>query len=411
MRFLDLITTSFESLRRNKSRSFLTILGVVIGIAAIIIVMALGQGAQNLILSEVQSIGSKTIVVAPGRRPNGLADMAAIFTDSLKQRDVDLLEKKENLPHLAAIMPLVFGSQAASFKDNSYRPTIYGVTPLFSEIYNIYPDQGDLFTDDDVKNQVAAVVIGSKIKDELFGDNEALGQKIKINGQNFRVIGVLGKNGSSSFLNFDEAVIMPYTAAQQQIFGIKYFHRLVVQADDESNVVQTVEDITATLRAAHGITDPEKDDFFVETQEQAMEMVGNITDALTMFLVAMAAISLLVGGIGIMNIMLVSVTERTREIGLRKAVGATYREILSQFLTEAVILTVFGGLIGITSGIIVSTLAAWVLGHFVAGWEPQLPLVGIVLGFIVATAVGLTFGIYPARHAAQLDPIEALRYE
>lgn len=411
MHFIDLITTSSESLRRNKSRSFLTILGVVIGIAAIIVVMALGQGAQNLILSEVQSIGSKTIAVAPGRQPNGLSDMASIFTDSLKQRDVDLLMKKENVPHLASIMPLVFGSQAASFENNSYRPTIYGVTPLFSDIYNVYPEQGEMFTDDDVKNQASAVIIGSKIKTELFGDNEAVGQKIKISGQSFRVVGVLGKNGQSSFVNFDEAIIMPYTTAQQQIFGIKYFHRLVVQADDEAFVDQTVEDITATLRASHGITDPSKDDFFVETQAQAMEMVSTITDVLTMFLVAMAAISLLVGGIGIMNIMLVSVTERTKEIGLRKAVGATYREILSQFLTEAVMLTVFGGLIGIVSGIVISTLAAWILAQFVAGWEPQLPLNGIILGFAVSTIVGLTFGIYPARHAARLDPIEALRYE
>jgi len=411
MRFFDLIATSAESLRRNKSRSFLTILGVVIGIAAIIIVMALGKGAQNLILSEVQSIGSKTIAVAPGRHPNGLSDMAAIFTDSLKQRDVELLQKKENVPHLAAIMPLVFGSQAASFENNSYRPTIYGVTPLFSEIYDTYPEQGEMFTDDDVKNQNSVLVIGSKIKEELFGDNDAVGQKIKISNQSYRVVGVLGKKGQSSFVNFDEAIIMPYTVAQKQIFGIKYLNRLVVQADDEANVAQTVEDITITLREAHGITDPEKDDFFVETQEQAMETVSSITDILTLFLVAMAAISLLVGGIGIMNIMLVSVTERTREIGLRKAVGATYSEILSQFLTEAVMLTVFGGLIGIVSGLVVSTLAAWVLGQFVAGWEPQLPLNGVFLGFGVATIIGLTFGIYPARHAAKLDPIEALRYE
>jgi putative ABC transport system permease protein len=411
MRHIDLLTTSFESLRRNRSRSFLTILGVVIGIAAIIIVMALGQGAQELILSEVQSIGAKTIAVAPGRHPNGLADVAAIFTDSLKPRDVELLEKKENVPHLAAIMPIVFGSQAASFEDNSYRPTIYGVTPLFSEIYSIFPERGESFTDDEVKNQAAVVVIGSKIKDELFGDSEAVGQKMRINNQSFRVIGLLGENGSSSFLNFDEAVIMPYTTAQRQVFCIKYYHRLVIQADEEDKVAQTVEDITATLRAAHGITDPSKDDFFVETQAQAMETVSAITDVLTLFLVAMAAISLLVGGIGIMNIMLVSVTERTKEIGLRKAIGATYREILSQFLAEAVILTVFGGLIGISVGLITSTLAAWILGQFVAGWEPQLPLGGIALGFAVATAVGLTFGLYPACHAARLDPIEALRYE
>jgi putative ABC transport system permease protein len=404
--------TAATGLRTHMSRSLLTILGIVIGIAAIILVVSLGQGAQNLILSEVQSIGSKTIAVVPGRQPKGPTDMAAALTSSLKEKDATVLLNKNNVPHLAKLMPVVFGSAAAVYGSNTYRPTIFGVTDYFAEIYNSYPDEGRIFGEDDVKSYASVVVIGSKIKDELFGSDEALNQKIKLNGRNFTVIGILSKKGQSSFVNFDEVAIVPYTTAQAYIFGIKYYNRLVIEADSEANVAQTVEDIKTTLRNSHNITDPSKDDFFIETQESAMQMVSTIMNVLTLFLAAIAAISLVVGGVGIMNIMLVSVTERTREIGLRKAVGATERDILSQFLLEATILTATGGVVGIALGALFSFLIAFMLSKFYAlAWIFSFPVNAALLGLGVAAGVGLVFGIYPAWRASRLSPTEALRYE
>ncbi|MEK7547133.1 MAG: ABC transporter permease [Patescibacteria group bacterium] len=406
------LETAFAGLQTHKSRSLLTILGIVIGVAAIMIVMSLGRGAQNLILAQIQSIGSKTIAVIPGRQPSGPTDVLSTFTDSLKERDLQLLQRTENVPHLSQIMPIVFGAEVTAYGNDTYRPTILGVTPFFSDIYNIYPEQGQIFTDDDVKSYSQVVIIGSKVKKELFGDENAIGEKIKIKGRNFKVVGVLPQKGQLSFLNFDEIAIMPYTTAQQYIFGIKYFNRLVIQADDEATVPQTAYDIAATLRNAHNISDPAKDDFFIQTQAQALETVGNITNVITLFLAAVAAISLIVGGIGIMNIMLVSVTERTKEIGLRKALGATNKNILSQFLVEAMILTALGGLIGIATGTAISFGASFLLTYFLnLAWLFSFPVSAALLGIGVAAAVGLIFGIYPAYHASRLSPTEALRYE
>ncbi len=404
--------TALMGLKTNRWRSALTILGIVIGITAIMVVMSLGEGAQNLILGQIQSIGSKTIGISPGRHPKGLMDSLSVFTDSLKEKDLTALQKKENVPYAAKIMPVVFGSETAIFENESYAATVFGVTDLFAKIYDMYPDQGRLFTDEEVKSNADVVIIGSKIKEELFGNNDALDRKIKIKGRNFKVIGVLGQKGQFSFMNFDSAVIVPYTTAQRYIFGIKYFNRLVVEADSEEHVAQTVEDVKITLRNSHNITDPDKDDFFVETQADAMEMVGTIMSILTLFLAAVAAISLIVGGVGIMNIMLVSVTERTREIGLRKAIGATGKNILFQFLLEAVTLTAAGGIIGIILGSLFSFLTSLALSRFAnLNWSFTFPVQAALLGIGVSAVVGLVFGLYPARQASKKSPIEALRYE
>lgn len=406
------VKTAAAGLTTHKSRSILTILGIVIGITAIILVMSLGEGAQNLILDQIQSIGAKTIAIVPGRHPRGPADIIATFTDSLKEKDLIALSKKSNVPHAAEIMPVVFGSESVAYERETYRATLFGVTDLFAKIYKVYPGAGRLFTDEEVRGYADVVLLGSKVKKELFGADGAVGKKVRIKGKNLRVIGVFDPEGQLSFMNVDEFVSMPYTTAQRYIFGIKHFNRIVVEADKEANVQITVSDITRTLRQSHNITDPSKDDFFIETQADAMEIVGTITGVLTWFLAAIAAISLLVGGVGIMNIMLVSVTERTREIGLRKAVGATGRDIMIQFLMEAVVITAIGGLIGIFLGAAFSFAISSVLSRFLGlDWQFTFPFEAALLGFGVAAFVGLVFGLYPARQASRKSPIEALQYE
>ncbi len=406
------IQTAYSGLEANKSRSLLTILGIVIGVAAIILVMSLGEGAQNLILGQIQGMGSKTIIVVPGREPKGPADAAQVMSDSLRNRDLDALERKENVPTLKTIMPLVFGGDSSSYENETYRLTIFGATPLIETIFDLPVEHGSYFTEEDVRGRTSVVIIGTKVKNELFGDSEALGQKIKIKGRSFRVIGILPEKGQVSFFNFDEAAIVPYTTAQDYIFGIKYFHRIIVESEDEGTIARTVDDITATIRESHDITIADKDDFFVETQADLASRLSTITSILTAFLAAVAAISLVVGGIGIMNIMLVSVTERTKEIGLRKALGATYRDILMQFLLEAVMLTGIGGIVGILMGASLAFIISLVLTNVLSlSWSFSFPISAAILGLGVSGLIGLVFGIYPARTAAKKSPIEALRYE
>lgn len=412
MTFKNIFKTALTGLQTNKSRAVLTILGIVIGITAVMLIASLGQGAQGIILSQIQSLGSKTIAVAPGREPKSPMDVGQIFSDSIKEKDVMELKKKTNVPHLADIMPILFGGETAYYQNESYGLTIFGASELFAKIYDITPREGFLFTDGDVKNAADAVIIGSKVKKELFGNNEAIGQKIKIKNKNFKVIGIIAPKGQSSFFNFDDIAVIPYTTAQQYIFGIKYYHRLVIQADAEENVDQTVRDIKTTLRNSHRITDPANDDFFVETQVDIMKTMSMVTDVFTLFLIIVAAISLVVGGIGIMNVMLISILERTREIGLRKALGATEKDILNQFLLEAVTMTGGGGLIGVALGASLSYLISFILSRFLAiGWDFTFPFFATFIGLSVSILIGLVFGIYPAKKAAQKSPIEALRYE
>ncbi len=406
------LITALTGLRTHRSRSALTILGIVIGITAIILVVSIGAGAQNLILSEIQGLGSRTIVVIPGREPTGPSDFAQLFSDSLKERDLTALKRRENVPTLGSVMPVVFGSEAAAHGSETYRLTVLGATELARELFDVVPAQGSFFTEDDVKSRAGVAVIGAKVKEELFGSAPALGEKIKIRDRALRVVGVLPKKGQVSFFNFDEMALVPYTTAQQYIFGIKHFHRLIVEAASDEAVRQTVRGVEAALRASHDITDSAKDDFFVQTPEDLAERLGTITSVLTMFLASIAAISLVVGGIGIMNIMLVSVTERTREIGLRKAIGATPKDILRQFLAEAILLTAAGGVIGILLGAGFSFVASFVLSRVAGlGWTFTFPIPAALLGLGVSSLVGLVFGLYPARRAALKDPIEALRYE
>ncbi|HBB02505.1 MAG: hypothetical protein US89_C0004G0107 [Candidatus Peregrinibacteria bacterium GW2011_GWF2_38_29] len=406
------LKTAITGLRTNKSRSILTVLGIVIGITAIMLIASLGKGAQNLILDQIQGMGSKTVIVLPGRQPKGASDSAQMFTDSLREKDFDSLSKKSNAPTISRIMPVVFGAETAVYGSETYRMTIFGASPMISEIFDLDVDKGEFFTDEDVKSLADVAVIGANIKDELFGSSDAIGQRVKIKNRTFRIVGTMPKKGQVSFFNFDDIAVIPYTTTQQYILGVKYYQRLIIQADSEANIKRTVRDVETTLRNNHDITDPEKDDFHIETQEDIASRLSVVTDVLTMFLIAVAAISLIVGGIGIMNIMLVSVTERTREIGLRKAVGATEKDVLFQFLLESVLLTGTGGAIGIALGAILSFLVALILSNVVGlSWEFVFPLSATLIGLFVSGMVGLVFGLYPAKQAARKSPMEALRYE
>lgn len=411
MTFRHSVQTAFKGLEANKSRSVLTILGIVIGVTAIILVMALGEGAQNLILNQVQGMGARTIAVGAGREPTGPSDAGQIFSDSLKKRDLDLLSRRENVPDIDQIVPLVFGSAGASRENETYGLTIFGVSPALEILFDMPLTEGAFFNDEDVRARAKNVVIGAKVKTELFGADEALGETIKLKGNNFRVVGILDERGQDLF-NFDEAAIIPYTTAQDYVLGIKHFNRFIAQATTEQVINQAAEEIRQTLRESHNITDPSKDDFFVTTQVDLAARLSSITAVLTIFLAAVAAISLIVGGIGIMNIMLVSVTERTKEIGLRKALGATYKNILIQFLLEAVMLTGVGGIMGILIGLGLSFITSVILTQYLnLAWPFSIPLSAIILGLGVSGLIGLVFGLYPARTAARKSPIEALRYE
>ncbi|TSC91962.1 MAG: Efflux ABC transporter, permease protein [Parcubacteria group bacterium Licking1014_17] len=404
---------SVKGVSIQKSRSALTILGIVIGIASVILIMSLGSSAQSLIVSQVESLGPANIFILPGREPTSVQDFAgSLLSDSLRERDVAELKKKENVPHMVRIVPFVFGPAVMSYESEVRSETVIGGTSELASTFNLTVGTGDFYTDDDVLQKNQVVVLGSKIATDLFGTQDIIGHRVHIKDRSFRVIGVMDSKGQGSFADFDQSVLMPYSTAQQYLLGIRYFHRIIIEIDSANYINDSIADIQDTLRTTHNIKDPSKDDFNVKTQADLVKTVGSITTVLTTLLSAVAAISLLVGGIGIMNIMLVSVTERTREIGLRKALGATNRDVLLQFLLEAVILTLAGGVIGIIIGAGGSLLASIAFKSLVSSsWNFSLPFSAILLGCGVSVIIGIIFGIYPARSAAKKSPMEALRYE
>ncbi|HVO28962.1 MAG TPA: ABC transporter permease [Candidatus Paceibacterota bacterium] len=412
---MDLIRSSRATLKHGKMRSLLTMLGIVIGISSVIILMSIGQSAQDYILNQVQGLGSNLIIVIPGGSNNGRlsspAQAQGIIVTSLKQQDADALARD---PSVAAVTEEVRGQADAVFADNDVTVTFDGVPANFFTVRNFGVAEGYPFTDEDVQAFNHVAVIGSELADTLFGaGSDPVGQFIRVQNISFRVVGVLEKKGTGAFgIDQDNLVLVPITVGQKQMLGTDYFNDIMVQANDSYTIDFTKARVEQILEQDHGITDPNKDDFTIETQQDVLALLGNITNVLTLFLTAIASISLIVGGIGIMNIMLVSVIERTREIGLRKAVGATDGDILQQFLIESVMITFIGGVIGIALGAMVVAAAYFVIAKVLAvAWTFAFPLSAVITAVAVSSLTGMVFGIYPARQAARKSPIEALRYE
>ena len=411
MQIRDILHIAISGLSTHRLRSMLTILGIVIGITAIMLVMAIGWGAKELILKELQTFGARSIFVVPGRQPRSIQEASYEgLQNSLTKKDLDALERKENVPDASAVVPMVFDSVNFSYESELFQGQLIGGTPRLAELFGLEASAGTMFSDDDVDQKEKVIVLGSHIAKELTNYPESLvGKKLSIRDVRFKIIGILKTKGSGMLGFYDDMAFMPYTTAQQYMTGTRYFRHFIIEAKDERSIPDVVHDVERTLRESHDIDDPERDDFYVETQEDMLAQVRSITDTLTAFLSIVAAISLIVGGIGIMNIMFVSVTERTSEIGLRKALGATNTNILIQFLVESVIITLAGGILGILSGIgIEYVLIKIVNAVYAFDLAFSFPTAGAATGVIVSTLMGLTFGIFPARQASLKSPMEAI---
>lgn len=405
----DLTLSATTSLIQNKSRSLLTILGIVIGIAAVILMLSIGQGAQGLILNQIADLGSDQIFVESGSSAQTSGPPSPFTEQVLTLSDVKAMRQGP----FAFVAAQLISSSTVSSDDASVIATITGADEYQLDVFPAEVLLGRYIDASDVEDFAKVAVLGSDAATNLFGDNNPIGKKITVKNATLRVIGVLEPQGSRFFQNVDGYVHIPVTTAQRDVLGLDHITYIAAKALGDVDVAK--DEARFILRDEHDINNPNgdlaKDDFSISTQGDAVAVIGVVGTALTLLLASIAAISLIVGGIGIMNIMLVSVTERTKEIGLRKAIGATEQEILRQFLLEAVILTSFGGVLGILIGIGSSAIIALGLAQAVEGWKMIIPPSAIIASVMVSTAVGLIFGYYPARRAAKLDPIEALRYE
>ncbi len=400
-------------LKSKKTRTFLTMLGIIVGIASVIIILSVGAGAQSLILNQIRGFGSNLISVFPGASEEEGPPPTVFGTvnTDLKNEDIEDLLAPKKVPHAVAATYYIQGAEIFRWENNQFDGTYIATTASYLEVHDEIPAEGRFITEEEEESLARAVVLGSNVKEELFGNLDPLGETIKIGRHRFKVIGVMKPRGVEGFQNQDNLVFIPITTGQKIMQGIDYVTLARVKVDSPDNIERTVEDITMVLRERHKLREGEASDFSVRSQIQAIEIFSAITDSLTYFLAAIAAISLLVGGIGIMNIMLISVTERTKEIGLRKAVGAKNKNILNQFLLESVVVTLSGGVIGIIFGIFVSWLVAYIAQYLGFDWDFIVSFLSILLSTTIAIIVGIIFGLYPAWKASKLNPIEALRYE
>ena len=395
---------AWASLIANKMRSLLTMLGIIIGVAAVIALVSIGNGVKQDIEDSISSLGSNLLVVLPGapRTPGARSSQGSM--KSLKISDYEAIAKLEGVK---AASPMTNGSYVVIYQNKNWTTSVAGVNSNFQDVNNWTMTSGRFFSDKNVQNRERVAVVGQTVVKNLFADEDPVGKEIRVKNIPFRVIGVLKSKGNGTMGNDqDDTVLIPYTTSMERVEGIDYLRRVYVVAKDDEGIDRLQADIENLLRVRHNIKDTNLDDFNIQNMKSIMETVAQTTGTFTLFLGAVAAISLVVGGIGIMNIMLVSVTERTREIGVRKALGATYSVIVTQFLIEAVVISLIGGFIGIAFGI----GASKVIG-MVSGMSTVVSVPTIIMSFAFSMAIGLIFGIYPARKAAKLNPIDALHYE
>ena len=395
---------AWASLIANKLRSLLTMLGIIIGVAAVIALVSIGNGVKQDIENSISSLGSNLLVVLPGapRTPGARPSQGSM--KSLKISDYEAIAKLEGVK---AASPMTNGSYVVIYQNKNWTTSVAGVNANFQDVNNWTMTSGRFFSDKNVQNRERVAVVGQTVVKNLFADEDPVGKEIRVKNIPFRVIGVLKSKGNGTMGNDqDDTVLIPYTTSMERVEGIDYLRRVYVVANDDGGIDRLQADIENLLRVRHNIKDTNLDDFNIQNMKSIMETVAQTTGTFTLFLGAVAAISLVVGGIGIMNIMLVSVTERTREIGVRKALGATYSVIVTQFLIEAVVISLMGGFIGIAFGI----GASKVIG-MVSGMSTVISVPTIIMSFAFSMAIGLIFGIYPARKAAKLNPIDALHYE
>ncbi|MFA6000399.1 MAG: ABC transporter permease [Candidatus Paceibacterota bacterium] len=414
------IKSVLKNLLSRKGRSFLTILGIVIGVAGVIIIISLGAGAQALVLGQITKLGTNMIGVLPGKS-NEKGPPAAVFgiqVKTLSLRDLETIQDKNKIGNIEAVAPFVRGSITVTAGKESVDTNFTATYGSYPNVQNVKMEKGVFFSEEEGRSGANVIVLGYDIAERLFPNGSELGKivKLKSSGENkvsipFRVVGVQEKLGTVAFQNQDDQVFIPFIVGQRQILGIDYIQFIRIKVNNSNNINTAIADIENILRDNHNIKSADNDDFSVKNLADAIKILTNITDALRLFLGLMAGISLIVGGIGIMNIMLVTVSERTREIGLRKALGATPKQIRNQFLIEAIVLTGIGGIVGIISGIIVSFLIAFGARYAGYDWSFVISPVSIALGIFVSTLTGIVFGLFPALKAARLNPIDALRYE
>jgi putative ABC transport system permease protein len=406
MRIRNLLVAALRSMNRNKMRTFLTMLGIIIGVGSVIAMLAIGQGSRRSIEAQIAGLGTNVLMIRPEASSQGNVRMEAGTSQRLTLDDVQAI--REHCPSVAQVSPSVRSGGQVIAEGQNWRTVTYGVWPDYFQIRNVEVESGEAFTEAEVKNAVKVCLVGRTVTTNLFGEGaDPVGKTIRISKIPFRIIGTLRPKGESSFgQDQDDIVLAPFSTVQKRMLTINYVQMIHASAVSEQEIPAASAEITAVLKERHKLGASEDPDFSIRTQTEISEASSSTARVMTVLLAAIASISLIVGGIGIMNIMLVSVTERTREIGIRMSVGARGRDVLFQFLIEAMMISFGGGLIGIAVGAVASSVIARVMS-----WPVMITAFSVLLSFLFSFATGIFFGWYPARKAARLNPIEALRYE
>lgn len=406
MNFANLFRIALKALGNNKFRGFLTMLGIIIGVGSVITMLAIGQGSKKSIQAEISEMGSNMIMIHPGEDMRGGVRLSADDMQTLKVKDFE--DIRQECGHVSLVSPSVNSTGQAVYGANNTPTSVYGVNEEFLDIRGYKVQDGDIFSEQDIKTAAKVCLVGKTVIDQLFTNGEnPVGKVIRFGSIPFRIVGVLESKGYNSMgMDQDNLIITPYTTVMKRILAVTYLQEIVCSALSEEYTDEAISEITDVLRRNHKLKEADDDDFNIRSQQELSSMMTSTSDMMSTLLAAVAGISLLVGGIGIMNIMYVSVTERTKEIGLRMSIGAKGRDILAQFLIEATLISITGGLLGVILGVAASYIVKAVLSYpiLIQPWS-------IVFSFLVCTIIGIFFGWYPARKASNLDPIEAIRYE